>query len=212
MRKPFTIFFFIVLLCWLPSSHGQNLKELVGNPEDLSITADHMEADVEKGVAYAKGKVQIRYGQLTVKANEASLNQDTKDFSAKGDVVVSLDDGTAWAAQSVKGNLATNELSFGEYGFDGKVWHSGGSAGSNDKEGHKMLKDAWISTCDHYPMPHYRLSASEIHHYEDNTFTAKHIVIRLGAVPIFYFPYMIGTTDGTAGMIIRPGYSGKRGA
>ena len=83
MRKPLTIICFFMLLFCLPSLRGQNLKELVGNPEDLSITADHMEADVEKGVAHAKGKVQIRYGQLTVKANEASLNQDTKDFSAK---------------------------------------------------------------------------------------------------------------------------------
>ena len=212
MRKPLTIFCFFMLLFCLPSLRGQNLKELIGKSDELSITADHMDADVEKGVAHAKGNVKIQYGQLTVKANEASLNQDTKDFTAKGDVVVSLDDGTSWAAQAVSGNLATNELSFGEFGFDGKVWHSGGSAGSNDKEGHKMLKDAWISTCDRYPNPHYRLSASEIHHYEDNTFTAKHIVIRLGVVPIFYFPYMIGTTDGTAGMIIKPGYSGKRGA
>ena len=122
-----------MLLFCLTSLRGQNLRDIVGNSDELSITADHMEADVEKGVAHAKGKVKIRYGLLTVKANEASLNQDTKDFSAKGDVVVSLDDGTAWAAQVVKGNLATNELSFGEYGFDGKVWHSGGSAGSNDK-------------------------------------------------------------------------------
>ena len=107
-----------MLLFCLPSLRGQNLKELIGKSDELSITADHMSADVEKGVAHAKGNVKIHYGQLTVKANEASLNQDTKDFAAKGDVVVSLDDGTAWAAQAVSGNLATNELSFGEFGFD----------------------------------------------------------------------------------------------
>ena len=125
----------VLLLCLQPL-RGQNLRDIVGQTDELTITAERMDADVEKGIARAKGKVVIRYGQLTVKANEASLNQDTKDFTAKGDVVVSLEDGTSWAAQAVSGNLATNELSFGEYGFDGKVWHSGGAAGSNDKEGH----------------------------------------------------------------------------
>ena len=93
-----------MLLFCLSSSRGQNLRDIVGNSDELSITADHMEADVEKGVAYAKGKVQIRYGQLTVKANEASLNQDTKDFSAKGDVVVSLDDGSQ-QSKTIKKNI-----------------------------------------------------------------------------------------------------------
>jgi len=190
---------------------GQKLQDVFGDADEMEIRAESMEADIDKGVAHAKGKVEIIYGQVHVKANEVWISQGTKDFSARGDVTVTLDDGTSWAAQEVKGNLATKALAFGQYGFDGKVWHSGGDAGSNDEKGNKKLENAWLTTCDHYP-PHYRISASEIKHYPDNTFTAKHIVLKVGFMPVFYFPFLYGTTDGTSGMIIKPGYSSKKGA
>jgi len=111
----------------------------------------------------------------------------------------------------VKGNLETKAFQFGPYRLDSSVWHSGGAGGSNDESERKVLEDAWLSTCDR-EHPHYRLSASRIVHSSDNSFVARHVVLKFGSVPVFYFPILWGRTDDRRSLLIKPGYSSRRGA
>lgn len=200
-----------VLVCSLMMVSAQELDALK-NADEVRIYSESGEYDLKGDEVHLKpGTNRIEYGGATMKAREMWFNQKTTAFKARGDVLISLEDGTSWASQAIDGNLDTKELSFGSFGFDGTVWHSGGECGRNEKDGTKYLERSWLTTCDHYP-PHYRMSASSITHYPDNTFTAKNIILKLGPVPIFYFPYAWGTTDNSAGLIVKPGYSGKRGA
>ena len=214
MRRCFPIVLAILLLAAMSVLRAQEKKEKVKLPEadELIIRSESGEYDIKgDAVHLKKGHNQVIYGPLELTAQEMWFNQETTDFKAQGDVVVKLNDGTSWASQNVSGKLETRELNFDAYGFDGKVWHSGGEGGRALPNGEKHLDHAWLSTCDCYP-PHYSLCASDMTHYPDNTFTAKHLVIKLGVVPVFYFPYAWGTTDNTAGLIFKPGYSGKKGA
>lgn len=188
------------------------VDKVIGNAEELKITADSVQHDQDTGLAKASGNVKIMFGKLTLTAKEASVNQENSDFTANGNVVISLADGGGeWRAPSVKGNLDTREFSFGPYRLDSPVWHSGGQGGTNDKDGNMKLEGAWLSTCD-CPEPHYCLSASSITHNKNKTFTAKNVLLKFGGVPVFYLPILWGNSDGNSGFIIRPGYSGKRGA
>ena len=201
----------LAALLLAPWALTQDLKALK-NVEEVVIRAESGEYDLKGDEIHLRpGRNRISYGPVEMAAREMWFNQRTRDVRAEGDVVIRLEDGTSWASQRLSGNLDSLALEFGAFGFDGDVWHSGGASGRNTADGEKTLTDAWLSTCDHYP-PHYRLSASTIRHHPDNTFSASNVVLKLGGVPVFYLPYAWGTTDNTQGLIVKPGYSGKRGA
>ncbi len=181
------------------------------NADELLVNANEVSHDVKDGVANLKGNVEVHYGAIVLKCNEAQINQESADFVANGDVEIRMDDGTSWRSQSLKGNFKSKAISFGPYRLDGEVWHAGGDDAETASDGSRILHNTWLSTCD-CATPHYSIGANKIvYHEDDRTFTAKHAVLRLFGVPIFYFPMLYGSTDNTTGIIVKPGYSGKRG-
>lgn len=69
------------------------------------------------------------------------------------------------------------------------TWYVG--APSVEQISPKVIKgmNAWISTCG-FDRPHYRFQAKEITLYMDEKITAKHCILFLGNIPVFYIPYM----------------------
>jgi LPS-assembly protein len=206
----------LLVLCLLLLTFAQllpaQLAELLGDTSQMQIEADLLEHSQQSGDAHASGNVRIVYGNLTLQADEVLVNQETEDFTATGAVLITLQDGTQWRAPAVKGNLKSHAFSFGPYRLDGPVWHSGGDSGENSADGQQTLRNAWLSTCD-CTEPHYRLSASSIRHDAKQRFVAKNVILRLGPVPIFYLPILWGSTNANQfGYILKPGYSGRRGA
>ncbi len=179
--------------------------------QEAKISADEIEV-ARTGEVLASGGVRIEYGLVTLTAEVVKLNRETLEFTASGKVCLELTDGTgSWTSSSVKGNLESRQFEFGPYRVDGQVWHGEGQGGQHTVNGQAIIQDAWMSTCDRLH-PHYRIQAREITVHPDKTFTAKHVTLRLGNVPIFYFPWLWGDTEGMSSFIFRPGYSGKRGA
>ena len=206
MSKLCRVFFSVLAFCALTvltaSLHGA----------DLQISADSMEHGTENRIARAVGNVVIAYLDVELKCDEATLNQDTLDCTANGNVVITIKDQGTWKAPALKVNLQSKHFSFGPYRVDTEVWHIGGESGGCQEDGIHTLQNSWLSTCD-CENPHYSLKAKNIK-YDNNsrTFTAKHVTLRFGDVPVFYLPILWGSTDNTAGTIFRPGYSGRRGA
>ncbi|NLF62342.1 MAG: LPS-assembly protein LptD [Lentisphaerae bacterium] len=201
----------VLASAWLPLTAFGQLERVVGQPDELKIAADAIQHDRDTGQAIARGNVKIDYGKLTLTADEASVNQFTSDFTASGNVVITTTEGASWRTPAVKGNLETKALQFGPYRLDSEVWHSGGAGGSNDESERKVLENAWLSTCDR-EHPHYRLSAARIVHSADGSFVARHVVVKFGSVPVLYFPILWGSTDERRSLMIKPGYSSRRGA
>ena len=179
---------------------------------ELRIVADQVSYGVESAAAEASGNVEITYGGIVLTCQEAKINQNTRDFAAQGDVVITIPGRGTWKAPALRGNLDHQNLDFGPFRLDTDVWHVGGDGGEALEDGTQKVNQGWLTTCDHEHL-HYRLQAKEIiYHPESKTFSAKHLTARIGNVPVFYFPWFYGSTDNTEGTIIRPGYSGKRGA
>ena len=210
-QKWLAIVWLVLASAWLPLTALGQLERIVGQPDELQISADSIQHDRDTGQAVARGKVKIVYGKLTLTADEASVNQVTNDFTATGNVVITTTDGASWRSPAVKGNLETKAFQFGPYRLDSEVWHSGGAGGSNDESQRKVLEDARLSTCDR-EHPHYRLSAKQIVHTADDSFVARHVVLKFGSVPVLYFPILWGSTDDRRSLMIKPGYSSRRGA
>ncbi len=187
-------------------------EHILPKADEIQIEAEELTHLQTSGDVRAKGNVIVTYGDLQLTAKEASINANTGEFTAIGDVTVTLKDQGSWRAPAVQGNIQKKDFQFGPFRLDGNIWHAGGQAGSYSDGGDKIISDGWLSTCDLH-QPHYRLYAKEIVHHQDQTFTAKHVVLRFGPVPVFYLPWLWGSTNvNSIGWIIKPGYSGKYGA
>jgi lipopolysaccharide assembly outer membrane protein LptD (OstA) len=206
----------LLLCCLLVSAQGRKIQALqklgIDENTELRLSADKMEYSQDNKLAKATGQVVVEYGQLRLTAEKAEINQETLDFLAQGNVVLDIAGQGRWTAPAVKGNISSQTFEFGPFRADSEIWHFGGDSGHSEDNGDAILTDAWLSTCD-CPEPHYCLSARKITHHQDKTFTAKHVFLRFGGVPVFYLPWLWGSTsEDAAGIIFRPGYSGKRGA
>lgn len=200
-----------LLLCAAPRFAAQ--QPAAAEKATLQIQADELSYGVDSAVAQASGNVVVDYGKIRMTCQQASVNQQTKDFSASGDVVISMEGQGSWQAPSLHGNLDDATVAFGPFRMDTEVWHLGGDSGESlGADDGQIIKNGWMSTCD-CEHPHYRIQAAEIRYNRtDNTVVAKHATLRVGDLPIFYLPWLFGTADDMAGMVFRPGYSGKRGA
>ncbi|MFA6723911.1 MAG: putative LPS assembly protein LptD [Lentisphaeria bacterium] len=180
--------------------------------DELHIEADELVHNVESGLVHARGHVLLTYGQLQLSADEASIDQNSFDYSASGEVKITVQGAGSWEAPALKGNLQQRTTSFGPFRLASAPWYAAGKSGELDEQGHKRIQGGWLSTCD-CPVPHYRIEASQIVHNPDQSFTAKHVRLKFGSVPVFYLPWLWGSTNAEhAGILFKPGYSGKKGA
>lgn len=181
--------------------------------EEVHIEADEVDHGVKTGITRAKGRVAVRSGDMALKCDEAEVDQTSGDFTAKGNVEVTVGQDNRWSAPVVRGNFQRRAIAFGPYRFDGEVWHAGGDGGETAEDGRRVLHNAWISTCD-CEKPHYAISAGRIvYNEQERTFVAdKAVFLRLFGVPVLYLPALYGSMDNSTGFLIKPGYSGQKGA
>ena len=166
--------------------------------------------------------------QLTISADQFSRSLDGKTTTASGDVEViygdtklSCSDATVTASDPPEGWQASDDfadllqytdISFGKFHLTSPIWSLGGEEGRFQPGEDATFARAFMTTCDR-EKPHYALVAKKInYHPEERTFTAYHVTLRFFDIPILYLPILYGSTENTIGIIVRPGYSGKRGA
>ena len=181
--------------------------------DEALIESDEVGSTLEDGYFRLTGHVRVKYGDLNVSADEASVNRSTGEYEARGNVTVEqVGKGVSWKAPYVRGNITKKSIQFGPYRLRTPIWHCGGEDGDGILGGDFTVQNGWVSTCDEEE-PHYRIQAkSFVIDTEARHFTAKHITLRFGDVPVFYFPWLSGSIDGYSTFIFKPGYSGKKGA
>ena len=117
------------------------VEQVVGEAEEVELSADDMQQEIETGLFKATGNVKLKYGKLRLTAHELSVNRETTEFKAAGNVHITSEDGSSWEAPAVSGNLEKHQLSFGPYRLDSPIWHSAGQGGGTDDKGSmKMSK------------------------------------------------------------------------
>lgn len=197
------------LVCALLAASPCRGEEPEGAPLDLR--ADNVDYQPETGWAAARGKVLIEYQGMRLQADEVRLNQKTKDVEARGNVL--FEDGEkAWRGEELVGNFSTRVFSTGVFDLKGGVWYGRAESSERLVDGRTSVTDARITTCDH-EHPHYSISAKRIVYYPNGKFRAYHTVYRVGDVPVFYWPLLLGDTNAGGGNIeIKPGYSSDWGA
>jgi lipopolysaccharide export system protein LptA len=183
----------IVAIFWVIPLWGQSIQpDTKSESEKIDVSADSLSIGEGGNQIDAKGNVQIKRQEMTLKADEVRVNRETQDMEAKGSV--SLDD-PEWklrSADSMQFNLGkeTGEIRNGdvyiEQGhvsilgqrfqkFGGQTYH---------------IDQGFFTTClcESGSTP-WRISASEIDLALGGTGFVKDAYFYIYDIPVLYIPY-----------------------
>ena len=208
----------LFLLLELNSSWAQTLQSgSQSSNEPISVTADKLSSGDGGTKIEASGNVEIKRQATTLKAQDVSVNRDTQDVEAKGNV--SLDD-PEWkikSADSVQMNLQkeTGEIQNGDlFVEDGHLSLSGRRFQKFVGQSYHV-DEAFFTTClcDSGPSP-WRISGDTIDLRPDGVGTIRGGYFYVFDVPVFYLPYGFFPvkTDRQSGLLVpKVGQSTKDG-
>ena len=125
----------------------------------------------------------------------------------------------SWTGKRAVGNLTTGVFDLGEFSGRYDFYYISAKKAERAPGGNIMIKDAKITTCEYVEddHEHYSLTATSVELYpkrkgkEDSYYTDKgkyhmcvwNAVLRIGDVPIFYFPFLYKPPDEGLGLGIR---------
>ena len=203
-----TILFCCLFLAALVPVHAQGLLNVKG--VELSAASSEFQQSSKRFVL--KGNVRISTGEGLITCDQASVNTETMDFEAKGDVTASgLSAGTEMSSEHITGNLRTRLIHIDGYKGRTGPWYLVGDTAESGTDRSITAHNVVMTTCDHVHLdkpPHYHLRADKIVYNEDGTYKAEGMKTYFGEIPVFYLPsFKSHIAGGDGGFTIVPGYS-----
>ncbi|NOZ64535.1 MAG: LPS-assembly protein LptD [Caldiserica bacterium] len=199
MNKFFVVLFFLFL----------SLSALFSSPLPFNIEGDSV--SIHKDRVVAKGKVKITFKDIVIQADEISFDIPRKNIQAKGNVFFKRGS-DSFKAEEVVYNI--KEKSGYVKGIKEGVsppWFWKGEKIEKFTADEIILQKGEFTTCDR-AYPHYHFVASKITIYTDDRIEAWNVVMYLGKLPVFYFPYyQLPIKDKPYGWVHWVGSSGRRG-
>lgn len=160
----------------------------------VEVTALDMTADGKTGELVLSDKVVISHGKTRLFADRATFNNQTKQARAEGHV--RLRQGyREWTSNSLDYNFETGSMKAGQARAEigRSLYFQSNTMESSDSKRY-VLKGSYLTTSD-YDQPGYRLKAATIILYPDNRIAFHHLVLYVGKIPVFYFPYFVLPLD-----------------
>jgi hypothetical protein len=162
--------------------------------EPAVIDVRELNFDRVANLAVGKGNVTVRYKDAVLVADEARFNTQTKEIWAQGNVRVNRA-GQEWVAPAAYYNFITREFKAAEIGgFVPPVYVHGFDIVRTGTNEYRVAR-ATATTCD-YERPHYRVEATRAEVYPDDRVVLQNCTLRIGDVPVFWFPAMVFGLEG----------------
>jgi len=167
---------------------------------DLTMSLNtqvHIQADVieylkDQNLVMAKGQVHIQQGAVHLYADSIRYDVVAQDVQASGHVVWQ-DEHQEVESKSLNFNMRTGEGKAFHIKTTEPPWISTGSE-IDMMRGKIVIKDAVTTSCD-YPedYQHFHMKADKITIYSGDYLVAENVVLFIGKVPVFYFPFFVRT-------------------
>ncbi|OGF45341.1 MAG: hypothetical protein A2231_03425 [Candidatus Firestonebacteria bacterium RIFOXYA2_FULL_40_8] len=179
----------------------------------VDCSADHLEYDEEKGLVNGKGNVKITYKTTVITADEVKFDVKSSDIEAKGNITLKegenliLGEYVTFNMKSKTGHIDKIQLSNGP-------WYFKGLAIEKPDEKNASIIEGYATTCKDKEHPHYRMVSQRIHVEIDNVIESWNVLLYIGDIPVFYFPYIWKSLKSSpkSPISITPGISGNEGA
>ncbi len=162
----------------------------------IGTTADSMDYKQDTGEMVLRGHAVVTYGNTKLLADTIEVDSHTKQARASGHVRV-RQGVRQWNSESLEMNLETGAMKAGRSRaqFERGLFVESRSMES-DSRNRYVLKDSFVTTSD-YDHPGYRLKASSVILYPKEKIVFHNVVLFVGSIPVFYFPYLVLMLDDT---------------
>ncbi|MEO6845966.1 MAG: LPS assembly protein LptD, partial [Chthoniobacterales bacterium] len=175
---------------------------------DVEITADG-ETRFEEGVAIAEDNVQIHYKDVSLYADYAEYNPETRDILLKGNVRIYAQKNAMFGQRAIY-NLESKQaraLEFEGARYPG-FFHALGMRSPSANE--FRMRDVSITTQDS-SLPYWHVHARSTRIYPNDRVIMSGATLYVGKIPIMYLPYLYADLN-HGGIQIVPGYDSQWGA
>ncbi|NTV51525.1 MAG: LPS-assembly protein LptD [Candidatus Firestonebacteria bacterium] len=152
------------------------------------VMADHLIYEEETGSLSAEGRVRIWYGDLTMTAQAAQADLETRTVHAQKDVVL-VETGREIRCAEMDYDLKTGSANARGILFATHPWYYQGKSVEKVGEKQIFIDEPLFTTCN-ARRPHYHLSADRIDIVLGESLTAYNTVLYVGTTPLFYFPWV----------------------
>ena len=185
-----------------------------GAAPGMVITADSMEHDNTTKQITAIGRVIMTWQDMTMNAERAVYNPETKIMTATGNVFLVKGPDAMWGDRLVMDtDSGRSEMENGRVFMTKGNFRADGNPVIKQDDDSYTLKDGSFTTCDaddpawHFSAPRFDVTVEEYG-------TGRHVLFYVKDIPVFYFPYLIfpAKRERQSGLLFpKFGSSGKKG-
>lgn len=167
--------------------------------------------DLRSGIATGTNGVLVKYGGAVLTAERVTVNQTTGETAAEGRVRIQQGD-QIWAGESIRYNFLTRQMQAEQF-RTGKAPVFAAARGLHGDITNQTYSatNAFITT-DDISHPTVRIHANYIRIVPGERIEARHAMLYVGDVPVFYFPFFVRRLDVNVNRFsVIPGYRSRYG-
>ena len=156
------------------------------SPEPNTVIGDGDEVIILDNIVRIHGDALIKYDNVTLRADHVWADFNENLMRAAGNVYLKVGEEETFSDELVfnldtKKGIARNGFTFSD------PWYFGGSEIFKIEDKKSYIRSGSLTTCS-LKYPHYYFSVSEVIIKMNQEMIAKNIVMKIGGIPLFYFP------------------------
>lgn len=180
--------------------------------QNLDIQADFSDYDQNLGIAKAYGDVLVKYGDVTIQADQIEFHQSSGNIFARDNVRI-FKDGQVVDAEEIIYNINTGEMTTSDLKSALEpVYYSSDNIERPEEgtEGPITMFDSYFTTHDS-ANPNYHVKVKKLEVYPDDKIVMHGAKLYMGNTPVFWFPYFVQPMDAELGYYFTPGWNSAWG-
>ena len=147
-----------------------------------------VEIDTRTGISTVTNGVIITYSNVVLTADSATANSITGDILADGNVTIRTK-GALWTGNRILYNFKTEQMESGKFKTGQAPFFLAGEDLHASRTNDGYTSTNAVVTTDDCADPAYKIQARSMTIVPGKYFVAHEATVRIGDVPIFYFPY-----------------------
>ena len=195
-----------------PTQTSRKLDPENMSPEEGDLLAKGDDLTFHNNLIQIHGNGLIKYDEVVLYADHIWADFDENVMRASGNVHLLVGNEETFANELMF-NLATKQGIIREGFSFSDPWYYRGTEIFKVEDNESYIRGGALTTCS-LKHPHYYFSASQIIVKINRELIAKHIVLRVGGIPLFYFPAYrrdLRQEDKIAKIIVKVGTSSYQG-
>lgn len=174
--------------------------------QGVELNGDVVEYSMDGNVITATGNVVLKKDDTTLYCEYVEFARDSKMAFAEGNVRLKTGDGEI-TGDKLRFNFETKTGSFNGANIIAYPYFGAAQKVAKVGENELQMDDGYITTSD-FDDPEFRITSKTVEVFPGDKLIARHSVLKIGKLPLFYFPvFKQSLVDKKPKLIFKPGHS-----